>query len=421
MKFLRSLSIYTATSVLNSAIPFLLLPILTRCLSPADYGILSVVNTIVSFTFSLTVIGIGTAIYIEYFKLTREDLQVYVSSVMIVPVVCTLLNLIVFGAVSRILESQFGVPRLWGAAIPLLVILQVVPYIVCLLYQVREEAAGYGKFQIAMTLLNFCFSALLVLGLGLGWRGRVLGMYLTYLIFSLVGIAVLVRGGYIVRRFNRGYVRGALLIGAPLIPHELGTTIINMSDRLFISNMVSLEAVGLYSLGYQIGMVVYMVCSSFNQAWAPYLFRNLHDANNDIKLSLVRKTYIVAVAFMLIILIFYLCVPIVYHFFIHDKFSLSRQFAYWTAIGYGFYGLYILVVNYIYFAKKTHILTGLTMFSALVNLVLNYLLVIRFGAIGAAYATVVSFGLSFVLAWWLSNKVCPMPWFSCFSSSSGRN
>jgi O-antigen/teichoic acid export membrane protein len=420
MKFFRSVSIYTLISVINSAIPFLLLPVLTRYLSPTDYGILSVVNTIVTFAFPLTVIGIGSAIYIEYFKLSREELPVYVSSALIVPLVCTLVNLLVFAAVARVVESQFGVPRLWSMAIPLMVALQVIPYIVGLLYQVREEPVGYGKYQVAMTALNFGLSVMLVVGLRWGWQGRVLGMYLAYLVFSLAGIAILVRGGYLVRRFDRGYIKAALLIGAPLIPHELGTTVINMSDRLFISKMVGLEAAGLYSLGYQVGMVVYMVCSSFNQAWAPYLFRTLHEGDHDARRSLVRKTYGVAGALMIVIPVFSLFVPLLYRLFIHEQFAASRPFVYWTAIGYGFYGLYILVVNYIYFAKKTHILTGLTVGSALVNLILNYLLVARFGAIGAAYATTASFGMFFLLAWWLSNKVCPMPWFTCFGSAATR-
>jgi O-antigen/teichoic acid export membrane protein len=330
---------------------------------------------------------------------------------MIVPVACLFLNLLVFFVAARTIETHFGIPELWVKMLPLLVMLQVIPYIVSLLYQVKEHAAAYGKYQVALTAFNLGFAVLFVAGFRWGWEGRLLGMYLAYLLFSLIGISILVRGGYWVRCIDKHYIKAALVIGVPLIPHELSLLIINASDRLFISKMVGLEATGFYSIGYQVGMVVLMVCSSFNQAWAPYLFRQLHDCQEKKRRSLVRKTYFVAGVYLLIIPFFFLAIPIIYRFFINESFVSSMPFVYWTAISYLFYGFYMLAVNYIYFVKKTHLLTGLTIGNALLNLLLNYLLISYFGAIGAAYATTASFLIFFILAWWLSNKVYPMPWF----------
>ena len=73
-------------------------------------------------------------------------------------------------------------------------------------------------------------------------------------------------------------------------------------------------------------------------------------------------------------------------------------------------GMYLMVANYIYQANKTHLLAWITLFTAVVNIVLNYVLIRANGAIGAAQASAASFFVGFVLTWILSARVCRMPW-----------
>lgn len=69
-----------------------------------------------------------------------------------------------------------------------------------------------------------------------------------------------------------------------------------------------------------------------------------------------------------------------------------------------------MVVNYIFYVKKTYILAWITFLSAAINIVLNYFLIRANGAIGAAQATAITFFVSFILTWILSAKVYNMPW-----------
>ena len=95
---LRSVSLYTVVGFLNAGISFLLLPVLTAYLDPADYGVISLVNVYVSVL--LPIVGLSTAGYVavEYYNpaFPKEDFASLFSSVRVIPLVGIALLLIVF-------------------------------------------------------------------------------------------------------------------------------------------------------------------------------------------------------------------------------------------------------------------------------------------------------------------------------------
>jgi Na+-driven multidrug efflux pump len=70
-----------------------------------------------------------------------------------------------------------------------------------------------------------------------------------------------------------------------------------------------------------------------------------------------------------------------------------------------------MVVNYIFFIKKTHLISIITFSTAALNLVLNYFFITLYGSVGAAKATALCMFIEFVAVWMLANKLYPMPWF----------
>lgn len=75
-------------------------------------------------------------------------------------------------------------------------------------------------------------------------------------------------------------------------------------------------------------------------------------------------------------------------------------------------GFYYVVVNYIFYFKKTSSLAKITFTVSILHVGISFLFVKLFGIVGAGYALVISGVIQFVLIWHLSNKIYPMPWFS---------
>ena len=72
--------------------------------------------------------------------------------------------------------------------------------------------------------------------------------------------------------------------------------------------------------------------------------------------------------------------------------------------------MYKMVVNYIFYVRKTYILAWVTFSTAIVSIVINYFAIKYLGAIGAAYTYALMGFVTFLLVWLLSSRVYPMPW-----------
>jgi len=406
----RTAAIYTGSNVLNAAVPFLMLPVLTRYLTPVDYGIVAMFNVLVGVTAPFAGLSVHGAINRYYFDRERLDFPRFVANCILIlaagTIIVSLVLLFSAGYVSRIT----GFPASWLWAVPAVSFFRFFTLIVLALWQVRMMALRFGLYQILLTSFNLGISIWLVVGLGMDWRGRIEGELAALAVFAVAGFVVLSRGGWLRYEFDPGYIRRALRFGLPLIPHTLGMWAITMIDRVFITNMVGISATGVYTVGYQIGMIIAIVQESFNRAWAPWLFGKLENGEPGIKTTIVKITYLYFVLIIAAALLLSLAAPWFLSFFVGKDFASSSRYVLWIALGYAFNGMYKMVTNYIFYAKKTHLLAVVTFLTALVNIILNYILISWKGAIGAAQATTLAFLFSFLFTWFVSARVYEMPW-----------
>jgi O-antigen/teichoic acid export membrane protein len=406
----KSAGIYTMTSVLNSAIPFFLLPILTRYLSPADYGIVSMFGVLVSFVAPFTGLSVHGAIARMYYEKDKVDIKEYITNSILILVISTLLVSTLFYFFSSVISDISSVPSqiLWVVVV--ISFSQFITRIVLTLWQVQVKPLQYGIYQISQTALNMLLSIVLVVFVGLTWKGRVYAQLISLIIFVFIGFFTLFKNNWLKFNINRTYIKHALGFGVPLIPHALGGVIMTLMDRVFITNMVGIETTGIYTVGYQIGMIINLLATSFNQAYVPWLYSKLKENILATKRKIVKFTY----AYFLIILVMAislsLLAPPFLSFFVGKEFSQSSIYVTWIALGYAFNGMYMMISSYIFYAQKTSYLAWVTFSTALFNLVLNYVLIRKNGAIGAAQATTIIYLIKFILTWILSSNLYTMPW-----------
>jgi len=406
----KTAGIYTSANLLNSAVPFFLLPILTRYLSPADYGVVAMINVLIAFASPFTGLTGHGALARRYFDGDRDNIPRFVTTILVILVVSTVtLSLIVWigtGPIARIAE----VPRSWLWSVPLISALRSFTAVVLVMWQVRTMAVRYGVYQILLTTLNLGMSILLIVGLGMDWQGRIVGEILALTVFTVAGMIILFRGGWLSQGYDRGDARYALSFGVPLIPHTLGVIVITLSDRLFITRMVGIADTGVYSVGYQVGMIIALLQNSFARAWGPWLYNRLNGATAAVKREIVWATYAYFAAIFAAAVGLSIAAPWFLRFFLGASFAGSAKYVVWVALGYAFSGMGKMVATYIFYTKRTGVVSMVTFLTALLNLGLNYVFISRNGAIGAAQATTLSFLFTFVVSWIVSARLYPMPW-----------
>ena len=413
----QSVSAYLVTNALRLGIPFLLLPLLTAYLTPVEYGVLALFQALVQFILPLTPMNVDAAVSIAYFRCQRQQLSSYLSTALLAPLGTTALLVALLAAAAKFVSAATEIPVWWVVSIPVFGLVQLLPNVVLRLYQARGQPLAYAAFSLGLATLNIVLSLLGVAVFGWGWPGRMYGILLSYLVFSAAGLAVLYNFGYLSRRIRRRHFVDVARFSLFLVPHSLGGSLMALADRFLLSAMVGAAAVGAYAVGFQIGSALLLVGTSVNQAWAPHLFRRLGTISPRGRVLLVRQSYLIAGVLVLAFAALLAVMPLIFGHLVSESFAGSERYAVWIALASLFNCFYFLVGNYIFYEKKTYLLSCLTLGNALLNICLNYVWIGKYGAIGAAYASAASWFTFFFLAWWLSCRIHPMPWFTALTTS----
>ena len=402
---------YTGVNILNSAVPFLLLPILTNYLDPSDYGVLSIMQLLMLVSLPIVLMNTHGLLTIEYSKLSYEKFQSLVSTILWVPIIGFIFLELIFFIFETLILKYFHIPSQFLYYLPLFVLMQSIPTIIPIIFQAKKEPLNFGKYKISMTVTNLLLSLLLVVVFKLGWEGRFFGIVGSFTIFTIIGFIVLFKLKLLRFSLDKEFLSVALKFGVPLIPHSIAGIFLAMSDRVFLVNMLGEHSVGIYSVSFQIASVITIILSSINQAWAPNLFERLNmNPSLEEKKNIVKTTYKIMGIMILITLLFMVFSSLVFDIFIDKKYYEGKVTTNIIAIAFLFQGFYFMVTNYIFYTKKTHILSYITLFSVGIVFVSNYFLINLYGIIGAAYSMTFVWVMFFLIVFFVSNKIYPMPW-----------
>ena len=407
---LKSSFVFTASNAINSSIPFLLIPVLTRYLSPTEYGIISIFQVAATLVTSFVGLNTHNAVIVQYYKKDELDFPNYVYNTLLILIASFLAVQGLFFVFSSPISTLLEFPENW---LPLIVVFAASQFLFQMLlglWIAQEKPVYFGIFQISQTTMNLLLSLILVIPFGLGWKGRILAQVIVFLLFAFITVYILYRRNFIKAGYNKAYVNKALRFGLPLIPHTLGGAALMMSDRFIISHLKGISEVGIYMVGFQFAQIIMLLQDSINNAFAPWIYKNLRKNTHQDNIKLVKTTYWYFGVILLIAVSYAMLVPPFFKLFVGREFSAGIHFIFWISIAFAFNGMYKMVVNYIFYAEKTYVLAGITTFCAICNICLTFILVKMYGTIGAAYSLCISYLLSFLLTWFFSNRIYPMPW-----------
>lgn len=394
----------------NKAIPFLLLPVLTRYLSTSEFGVLALFQLMI--TMSTAFIGMNMHVNVSknFFSDSKREMALLIGNILIILCVTTLTVTLIIGFLSIFYKNLFSLPVGWFQVIPLLSFMFMVNTVNLTLLRNQEKAYAFGFLEILNTLVIMAVTLLLLMLYQRGWESQATGIVCGYSLMFFIGMFHLYRAGYLRVKYSAEASRRILKISIPLIPHVLGAVVIAVSDRLYIERMVSIEMVGIYSVGYMFGMVVSLFTDAFIKAWSPWFYKKLNDDAAGNKHLIVKYTYIYVLAIFVIAIAVSVASAVVLPAFVDEKFHSAEKFIIWVALGYFVHGIYKILFPYLVYINKTKFLAISTVVAALTNLVMNFYLIRMFGAIGAAYATILSYMVSVVLVYLYVMKYFPMPW-----------
>ncbi len=400
---LRHGSVFGLANILSQAVSILLLPLYTRYLTPTDYGALEILYFI-SGILSI-VVGLGVTEAMSRFYFDREDAEWRnrVVSTTIVGMGCAcavaagLLTLLSRPAARLFLDSprysiHFTVLFLSLAA-------QFQTAVVTTYLRVRQRSTTFLVFSLTQTALTIALNIVFIVG----FRWGSLGMLVATLIAS--GLTALIATVLVLSRtglaLDRQVIKEMMTFGLPLIPSNLGSYVAIASDRYFVKAYVSLADAGLYSLGYKLGAMMHrLLTSPFIQIWTPRRFERYGREDAEHVFARIFTYFLALLTFASLGIS---CVA-------RELVRVLTTRPYWSAyrivpmialahVIHAFYYHFTIPVSY---RKRTTYYAYLNVSMGIVNLLLNFLLIPRFGAWGGAEATLITYAgrsaLMYVLA-----------------------
>lgn len=378
---------YTICNIFIKSISLITVPIFTRLLTEADYGTVSVyagwyeIFTIIA-TLNLYYSAYNTA-NIKF----KDTLDGFTSSMigLIYTITISLVIIYLFGR--KFFDAIIGLP-------PEIMVIIVCQLLTCPAYQFwmsRERFRyNYKRVVVATIFVSACaplLSILFIFGFNTNLAFfKILGTALPTIVVGLILTILFFKKGRIF--FNREFWLYGLRFNIPLIPHYLSGTVLNQSDRIMISRIVSLEKAGIYSVAYGAAFTIGVVTNAINQSLIPWMYKKMKLEEYE---DIARRINQILLVFAMALLLFVLIIP--------EVIMILAPSSYMEAIGilpvlvmsvffqllYGFFGS----VDF-YFEKTIYPMLA-SVIAALTNLGLNYLCIPVFGYFAAGYTTFFSF------------------------------
>ena len=408
-KFVKSIGSYTLVNIINKGIPFLLLPVLTNYLTTEDFGLLTNIESLIVIAVALIGINFSSAVTRQFVK-KNVELKKYVSTVFRIVLVSFGIVSILFSSFTQVICEWTAIPKDVLYAISIFALLDNLMEVVLALWRMEDKPFKYGAFRISRTLVEVIITLTFVVGLKYNWQGRFYGLYIAGACSGIFALFYLVSNKYLNSGFKKIYKTHFLKFGLPLIPHTISGVVIMYSDKLIITKYLGIGENGIYSVAFTIGMAISLLQNSFNQAWVPWLFKKLALGIEAEKKKLVKITYLYMIGMLIMAFLLWLITPLIY-LFLGEDFLEGMSVVAIIGMGFAFNGMYKMMVNYIFYSEKTQVISFITIGVAILNVSLSIYLIQDYGIMGTAYASSISFFVQFIVTWYISNRIFPMPWF----------
>jgi O-antigen/teichoic acid export membrane protein len=406
---------YTFLNVTEKAIPFLILPIITRVLSKEEVGLYIIYQAIIEILIPALTLNIGSSVLLNYYKVEKEEFKKYLSNGLLLFLPIFIFSTILIYIYNEPISQWTNFPANWLNILCFIVFARFITELRQNIWRVEYKIKKYGYFTIGISVIKNGLGLVFLFFTSLGWEGLILGHLIGYWLFAGIACYTFIKEKLLQFSLVPSYIKDAFLVGYPLALHKLGLWAGNAANRVIIAGVLGTAATGSYGIGASFAVLVTVVEDAFNKAYVPYLFDRLKEIDKHEKSEIVKLSYYVYIFLILITVVFFIIGYFCVGFIFGIEYLSTREFILPLLLAAMFKGFYKLHVNYIMFTKKTLNITQITISTGIINIVLAYFMTLGYGIIGAAYSLLIMSILQYILTFYVGNKLIPMPWFKSYN------
>lgn len=396
--FLENFFVYGLITMLNKVIPLLLLPVMTRLLAdPADFGVYDMFNLIIGFGSPLAMLGIYDAMFREYFE---EDDQNYSYNVTTTANYINLITAFIVGAVLILFKTPVSImlfgTRVHGNIVILAAISLIIGNITTIFgapTRIQNKRKVF-VFSGLLSSLSYYIGAIVLIYLGYSYFGMIYAS-IASTVFLFLFFWVLNKDFFTQGKFDKQIAKELLKVGIPLVPIFIIYWVYNSMDKIMIANMIGATELGIYSIGSRFASVSTFIYAAFSGGWQYFAFSTMKD-EDQVSLNSKVFEYLGVVSFLSLIVI-YPFVPSLFTLLFPSAYAEGVRIIPYLYLSPLLLMLFQVVGNQFLVIKKSYWSTIALSTGAILNVLLNWLLITPLGIEGAAIATLVGYVFSVVI------------------------
>ncbi len=392
---------YSIGSLLVTLAGFISFPILTRLLSQGDYGLLSLIGVTLTLLVAIGKSGLQNPIIRFYTDAESEkdgwNLNGYYSTIIygmvVFGIIITLVWLLIVYSIPAIFWNDEKLRFLFMVT-SLLVLIRVMDSAFSNIFRARQKSRLLSTYRVFRRYATLTLVIITIFYIS----NSLLGLYIATIVVEFIAVIIL---GYMLLRnrklmvnsFSPFLLKQMLIFGIPLVGHELAWVLHNTGDRYLIQWMLGSEPLGAYAAAYNLSDYVrIIVIMSLYQALPPLYLKIWADEGEAATRKFIEKSlhFYILVA-LPIIAGLSVVGPTLLTILATDKFASGSVIIPYVIAGMVINGSAVMFGAGLYIHKQTKILMVLMLISAVFNILLNVILIPKYGIEGAAIATLISY------------------------------
>lgn len=373
---------FVISNLVLQGISFITVPIFTRLLTTEQYGVVSVYQSWVSLISIISTLTIWGGVFnVCLTKYENEQAKV-VSSFQGLAVTLSLILMFIACIFIKDTSSLMGISY-FGVVCVFVEILGQIPYNLWATWQrYRYQYKSLVALAFIVAIVNPILGILFVTNTNYKADARIFSGVLVQFVVGLILFSHNLYKGK--KFFSRKFWKIGFTFNIVLVPHYLSTQILNQSDRLMINKLCSSSAAGIYSVAYNLAMVLSIISNGISSSLTPYIYQCLKKKDTE---ELSKKVTRIVFGVAVVDLIFICVLPDVFHLLLPNSYYGAVWVMPPVAIGTFFLFLYSIFSVVEFYYEENRYVTVASVVSAVLNIILNWIFIHIYGYLAAAYTT----------------------------------
>ena len=392
----KDTAVYGISTMIGRFLGFLLFPIYTNVFAPTEYGYFTLVYAYLGFLNVVYIYGMDAA-FMKYTSLAEgeEKKKTFSTPYLFVTGTSIVFSIIFYLFLNPIsnginLPLQYSYLLLYVILILLFDTLALIPFSSL---RLERKTQKFAFIKITNIIINLSLNLILILIYGFGIEA----IFISNLVASAFSFFALLPE--IVKKLkfqiDVSVLKKMLNFGIPYLAAAFASMFVQVIDVPIVERLTNTATLGIYRANYKLGIFMMLFVQMFNFAWQPFFLENAKENNAKELFAKVFTLFLIisATAWAFLSLFIEDIVRIEFA----GRTLLGSQYLGGLAIvpiillAYLFNGLYMNFTAGIYIEEKTKYFPIITISGALVNIVINFTFIPKYGIMAAAWATLASY------------------------------